>query len=122
MPFPVLHPKVDIAGPAYSWVSDTRNPANAGDVLVDTGALAAGDYEIIGTCAVATTINIDWEIQRRDAANAVSVWIVPSMSFCDVRQSTISRVTLLINERLRVVTVNGVAQQVKTSLQWRRVG
>lgn len=122
MPFPVLHPKVDCAGPAYSWVSDERNPAAAGDVLVDTGALVAGDYEIVGSCGIVSVNSLDWEIQRRDAANAVSLWVVPGMIFCDVRQMHVARVTVAANERFRIVTVVGLAALVKTSLQWRRVG
>jgi hypothetical protein len=123
MPFPIQHPKLDSAGPAYSWVSDSRNPAAAGAVLLDAGALAAGDYEAIVTIMSQSAVgNFEIEVQRRNAANLATIWAVPGYTFGETDQFAIPRVTLAANERLRVVTINGTAVLTKSSMQYRRVG
>lgn len=91
--------------------------ANA--VLADTGVLVAGNYNALVMVAgdQAAAWGMDFRLQRRDAANAASIW---SQLFQLTNNSPAFVVlsftfTARVNERLRVITAN--AATVGTTCQ-----
>ena len=99
------------------------SPAD-GTLLADTGALAAGTYETLvvigGRAATDTSIG---EVQRRDAANAVTVWrtpwIIQGPGFGI--QTLNARFTLLASERIRAIARTGCSGNLTTNIWVRRV-
>lgn len=86
--------------------------AGASTVLADTGAQAAGNYSVrvtIGLLNIAVAAVADFSIQRRNAADSVTVWeqaltLTPgTQSFFEATMI----VRLLAGERLRVWSVGG---------------
>ena len=103
-----------------AWLSSGRltNPV-LDQVLVDTGAMAAGSY-FFDAFASASVASI-FEVQLRDAANAATLksqiiavqatgttwgFEIPSSTYLDVA----------VNQRIRVIQVAAVTGQVSVSL------
>jgi hypothetical protein len=82
----------------------------AGTVLADTGALPAGNYNIVVTIGInnagAGTVG-DFSIARRNAANNADVWAqAGSVALTGTNFIVFAgQVRLLLNERIRVVTI-----------------
>jgi hypothetical protein len=102
-------------GPTYHNVGSSSSPAS-GTVLADTGALAAGDYEVEATMGLeGTTGTNEIDLAWRNAANSAdnklfqATSVTTSAIYMHVRWP---RVTLATNERVRVVAAvnsgNGV--------------
>lgn len=82
----------------------------AGTLLADTGQLPEGIYAI--TAIVSSRYEgagyvLDWRLQRRDAANAVSVWNIPfNLHYNGMNYWMFSfSARLLTNERIRMLTI-----------------
>jgi len=87
------------------------NPA-ANSVVVDTGALAAGDYDVIFLLTLTNSVMAQEFIQleHRDAANAVSLTRWPMAGRDGVLSASLTMtftMTLALNERFRIT--NGTA-------------
>lgn len=83
---------------------EITNPAS-GAVLADTGQLAAGTFAF--TVWMAGGNDLNWLLQHRDAANAANIWS-QYFTFRDDNDDFVDlgpfRVTLALNERLRVIS------------------
>lgn len=104
--------------PTTSWVSaEVTAPAGAAAV-VDTGALAAGDYRVEYELAFADSIAAGktLALEHRDAANATNLHTLTCPAGCVV-QGALDRVTVALNERLRVVNraIAGAAGSVASA-------
>jgi hypothetical protein len=81
----------------------------ANTILADTGQQPAGTYvlKILGS-AFESTVNIRHAVQRRDAANAVTVWEQRFYGDATVpaQYDQTLRINLLANERVRVVQIH----------------
>ena len=103
-----------------SAVVSTQNldvPASAGElvapaaavVLADSGALAVGNWNIsiMVSSLGETNLVFSFAVERRDAANAANIW---SQIFTQSFQATSGylllnfRATVLVNERIRVIS------------------
>jgi hypothetical protein len=98
----------------------------SGTVLADTGALAAGNYLVLVEMGITYAASgIDFQIQRRDAANAASIWsqmfgVLPSGG---CRESWLTYVTLSENERVRCIVATALASGAVQANVWtQRIG
>ena len=88
---------------------------SAGAVSLDTGALAAGEYEVLVFCMNAGTGaggNDNEEFQFRNAANTASnkaLYIGGESGTAGMRSASLHwpRVTVAVNERFRIINTNG---------------
>ena len=122
------YPLVDDSGPEWnhktSYVNGAAQPA--GTVMVDTGQLPAGWYEVV--CSVehneaSTTI---WnELQYRDAANAANneLWPVGNAVSTGLFETKVRKIQVAADERFRIVQVftANAGKYYYFSLAWRQV-
>jgi len=105
----------DISIPAVLTTQRLDAPFSAGvlvapvanTLMADTGALPAGDYQLLIWVGIGNVAGSgDFFIQRRDAANAANIW--QQLCFMNTNgpgyQLTPLVVTLAANERIRVFT------------------
>jgi hypothetical protein len=99
---PVVVSSITLGTP--STAGYTAAPA-AGTVLADTGGQVAGIYFFLVTVGIRNqgTIAADIEIQRRDAANATTIWSIPVCIGGTGPFVSQFRASLNLNERLRVI-------------------
>jgi len=97
---PVLYNRTDIVN------AEVIAPA-AGAVIVDSGALAAGDFDVkIWTMAESGTARAGLAIEHRNAANTGNIWAGTVLAFNGSQGQHAEMdfaVTLLANERFRVI-------------------
>lgn len=100
------------------------NAPAANAILADTGAQADGIYAVtvqVGSQFQGAGLNLDWRIQRRDAANAVTVWSMPG--FLNLNGTTSNGLftfaaRLLVNERIRVQAITVSTSTVCQASIW----
>lgn len=107
--------------PSSAWVSAESGAPAAAALVVDTGALAAGDYRVEYTVGYADTLAAGKAaaLEHRDAANAANLHTVVCPAGA-VLSDVIERVTLAANERLRVVNravAGGVGSVLAASIR-----
>ncbi len=92
------------------------NPA-ALAVDVDTGQLAAGTHIITAQCS--SNVVVDFRLEWRDAANAVTLasWTVLSGGPSSVPHQWKLNADVLLNERFRIVNVGVVVGSIATNIQ-----
>lgn len=129
---PVSLVDADVSIPVVSSVPMIDSPFTAGEVAdganvvyADTGAIAAaGTYTftiLVGANSAAADIpSPDFRIQRRDAANAVSVW---SQYFSIAARTAVPwklviRTNVLAGERIRVISASAGALSVVQVSIW----
>jgi hypothetical protein len=124
MPFPIQHPKVDVARPTEIVASAVHVNPIANTVLVDSGPLAAGDYEFFVDISKYTSVQqVSGEIQRRNVLNNATLSFVPFFITQTAGHLQVGRTTLAANERVRVFSFLLLATQTVTvELGYRRVG
>lgn len=124
MPYPILHPKIDTAGPALTMLSAVVVNPLINTIMVDTGPLPAGDYEFWVWSKKATSGSVlNANIEKRDAANAVTQNIAPLVGYIASDPVFVGRTTFAANERMRVRIAFGLAAQTVTvAMGYRRVG
>lgn len=113
--------------PAENFAVTVVNPAS-GAILIDTGALPAGDYDVIsGWTASSMQTTMDLQMQHRNAANAATLafWPGNQNQAGPTGPDGIRRfaLRLALNERLRyelVVGGGGVTSQVSCWMQVKR--
>ena len=76
-----------------------------GAVIADTGALAAGDYdlEIQLACQDTNAVGKGMVVEHRNAANGATLHNLGGCAAPDSNTSKLTRYTLLLNERIRVI-------------------
>jgi len=96
--------------------------ANA--VLADTGALIAGIYSVYIDIGQTNVVNSgDFTIQRRDAANATSLWEIKSgLRGSDFSKAWQLTMRLEENERIRVVETSLGSYTVRANIWTQRLG
>jgi len=86
---------------------EATNPA-ANSVVVDTGQLAAGDYDVVLAWGqTQTTVQVTSpQMQLRDAADAVTLlqWFLPSNIIANVNTNITFAINILLNQRIRLFT------------------
>lgn len=126
VPVSLVDSDISLSAIATTQILDTpftqgevASPVGAAALLADTGAQVAGNYSalIVISGDNGAVWGGDFRIQRRDSANAASIW---SQELCLAQTATSLIVlplslTLSLNERLRVLTKN--AATVGVSLQ-----
>lgn len=109
---PVLYNRAEI------FDGQATAPA-VGTVIADTGALTAGDYDVLLWITQAiTAAQNQMNFEHRDAANAANIWLhLPIIGDGTTSQllNAAFSVTLLADERLRVVAGNTMAAGEKAS-------
>jgi hypothetical protein len=118
-PVSIVDTDVTLSAVATSQLIDTpfttgiQAAPGANTILADTGVQAAGIYSLYCTLFAQDGVNLaNLQIQRRDAANAVTVWaIVAPVSASAGVNGLIQyafqlRIVLLLNERVRILNTN----------------
>lgn len=123
MPFPVLHPKADCAGPAYNYNSVQQDDPGTGYNLCTTGALAAGDYEVRAACSLrninALSCSVEW-VRRTVVINRVPMFNVSPTSSANA--VLIERVAVSDGDLFRINVDVAAVGTAQFNLMWRRVG
>lgn len=108
-----------------TWVSLKSAAPAIGAVQADTGALAAGDYDLdIFLCASDTVaVGKGLVVEHRNAANAATTQTLHAIPAGMADNIRIRRYTLALNERIRVIagTAAGAASSMYVSSIGRRV-
>lgn len=112
----------DITLSAQVTTLNCSSPATQGELaapvaatlLADTGPLAAGTYNVLlmAGASIGGNFNIDFRLQRRDAANAATIWgQLFSINVNGAQNLVIPfRLTVADQERLRAISVtNSIA-------------
>lgn len=108
---------ITVTPPIFSSADITSGSANASAanaIIMDSGPLPAGDYDVFGSLSIrgTSTVNGPCALQHRDAANAVTLATLLQVSFDggallnDLDLPPIVY-TLGLNERLRVQNLSG---------------
>ena len=110
---------------SWTWVSAQNAAPAIGAVQADTGALAAGDYEVHIHLAASDTLAVGKGliVEHRNAANSATLHrygACPAGGSIDI---DIPRVTIALNERIRVIagTAAGAASSFYVSSIGRRL-
>lgn len=90
---------------AMTWVSAINAAPAASAVQADTGALAAGDYDLDISLAVSDTeaVGKGLVIEHRNAANSATLFVLGGASVGGGVQIKLRRVTVALDERIRVI-------------------
>lgn len=104
------------------WISSSvvSNPGN-NQVIVDTGAMVAGNY-LLGVNGAATN-TWTYDVQHRDSTNATTIDFIrriPAAGNDDLLFP--NKITLAQDERIRVVCVGTPTVDVQLSLFYMEVG
>lgn len=104
-----------------NWVSGAiqTNPVDQ-TVLADTGPLLAGNYLV----AVSGAGSVTWvyDVQHRDSANGTTLQLQRRRPAAGDDDLVISnKVTLLVNERFRIILQGAVAGEVQMSIFYAQV-
>lgn len=106
----------DYANPPILETAGAATNPTANDVLADTGALAAGLYEV--AIIWGGTVANGYIVQRRNAANAASVGDIPVFfGAADQTGGAVLVYELEASERLRVLARSSVTGVVCATLQ-----
>lgn len=122
MPFPYLHPKMDNAGPSWTWLSGSPGGVAPGTVVLDTGQLSSGAYEALVMWVPFAGLT-SLVLEHRNAANTVTLRFIPganSPTVCEDKWIVMPRYTLNTNERLRVTIITAANPSLYT-LFYRKV-
>ena len=122
MAIPVQYPKKDDSGPQNLWLYTSLAAPASNVVLLDSGPLIAGAYEVITTLGSDAIANTSVYIEHRDAANLVTLGFVSLTNRTRSNQVKIKKVSLVVNERFRVRTIGASIATVYVSMMYRQVG
>jgi len=109
---------------AEGWLYDQANNPAANQVIVDTGQMVAGYYDVEVYMYSTSTANHTVGVEHRNAANAANLYshsasvrdTVPAFPFC-LKKHSIGG-----NERIRVINYSGgVTGWVLATIIWRRI-
>jgi len=119
---PIQHPKKDNLGKPYIWLSTSLlNPPGL-TVLIDTGALAEGEYEAIAHLGGDGISNMRCDLEHRNAANTAT-FSFSHMSCRNVSiQQIVRKMSIGANERIRIRTIGNSINTIYASLMYRQVG
>ena len=104
--------------PVYVSEGDKTNPSS-GDVLADTGAIAAGLYEV--RVFAGTTLSSSVLVQRRTAANALVEPAVRLYTAANLSAEYVFTFKLETSERVRVVAGANLTGNAFAALQYEPV-
>ena len=115
------------AGNWSSWT--TSSAVGAGNIAVDTGALAPGVYEIEvhAVNAADETTMMQWSLEWRNGANSGTLKAFTFQFAVRPLSQPFRLPSVLVgnNERFRVVTANvanTAGKHIGASIYWRRIG
>lgn len=96
---------------AMTWVSARVAAPVANSIIVDTGALAAGEYDFDAALCAADTITVGEGLilEHRNAANAATLHNLGLVGSASSLQLRLRRYTIAANERLRVISGTAAA-------------
>lgn len=110
---------------AMAWVSAKSVAPAANSVQVDTGALAAGDYDFDINLAAADTLAVGkgLVVEHRNAANGATLFNLGGCVAGQPMRLQFRRYTIVTNERIRVIagTAAGAASSMYISAIGRRL-
>lgn len=115
---------LNIGGPAGTWVSAVVATPAAGAIIVDTGQLAAGDYEVImQAIGSPSASSVKVTLQQRDSANAANIHrVVKTWDPKDQTELRLPRIPVAQNERFRIENDTlGTGITASGSIYYRRV-
>ena len=89
----------------YTWVSSDNVAPAANAVQADTGALAAGDYDLLVILSVSDTIAVGkgFKVEHRNSANSANIQVLGGCPPTAAGIMDIPAVTLALNERMRTI-------------------
>lgn len=122
MAIPVQHPKIDTYGPNNTWVSGVVNGPIVGSIIVDTGALGAGDYDFLCSLGNSSLQFSPCVLEHRDSANLITLNTIPIVTEQESPQHLIGRITLAANERIRMVATAIAIGTVRGAIMYRQIG
>jgi len=116
--------RIELALPlAEDWVSGWVNNPTAGTVIADTGALAAGYYDVDCFTSTSSSTLVSYQVEHRNAANSANLYVNAQYFRDTAIPPVISLKNHLIgaNERIRVTAGVGITGGMFATIIWRRI-
>lgn len=90
---------------AWAYASGSAAAPAGSAVIADSGALAAGTYDVLVemACQDTTAVGHGMIVEHRNAANAATLKSLGGCSAPDSHTVLVARVVIALNERIRVI-------------------